>query len=78
MAGDQPQFLGLGKRDALRRIAIAAGMQALQQALTAHGQPVSNDGIYGPFTDQLVRQWQSSRAIVEDGVGPQTRSSLGL
>jgi chitosanase len=55
-----------------------ADVQALQQALTTHGKPVSSDGIYGPFTDQLVRDWQSSHAIVEDGVGLQTRSSLGL
>jgi chitosanase len=55
-----------------------ADVQKLQQALTTHGKPVSSDGIYGPFTDQLVKQWQSSNAIIEDGVGPRTRSSLGL
>ncbi|HEY1911061.1 MAG TPA: peptidoglycan-binding protein [Vicinamibacterales bacterium] len=55
-----------------------ADVQALQQALTTHGNPVSSDGIYGPFTDQLVKQWQTSNAIVEEGVGPATRKSLGL
>jgi chitosanase len=53
-------------------------VRKLQQALTANGQPVSSDGIYGPFTDHLVKVWQTSQAIVEDGVGPRTRSSLGL
>jgi chitosanase len=53
-------------------------VRAVQQALTAKGQPVSSDGIYGPFTDHLVKVWQSSQAIVEDGVGPGTRRSLGL
>ena len=38
------------------------------------------DGIYGPFTDALVKQFQAKQnpPIVEDGVGPLTRKALGL
>jgi chitosanase len=51
---------------------------ALQQALARNGLPNSADGIYGPFTDTLVRKWQSSQAIQEDGAGPKTMQSLGV
>ncbi|SPF46435.1 conserved hypothetical protein [Candidatus Sulfopaludibacter sp. SbA4] len=38
------------------------------------------DGIYGPFTDALVKKFQQGHAppIVEDGAGPLTRAALGL
>jgi hypothetical protein len=36
------------------------------------------DGIFGPFTNKLVTQWQARRGIDERGVGPSTRESLGL
>ena len=41
---------------------------------------VTPDGIYGPFTDALVKKYQAGQAppIVEDGAGPLTRKSLGL
>lgn len=53
-------------------------VKALQQALVAKGLGNSSDGIYGPFTDVLVKKWQASSNIAEDGVGPATRASLGL
>jgi len=38
------------------------------------------DGIYGPFTDALVRKFQARQAppIAETGVGPLTRKALAL
>jgi peptidoglycan hydrolase-like protein with peptidoglycan-binding domain len=44
------------------------------------GPDSSSDGVYGPFTDVLVKRFQAQHvpAIVEDGVGPQTRAALGL
>jgi chitosanase len=53
-------------------------VKALQQALAAKGLGDSSDGVYGPLTDVLVKKWQASAKLVEDGVGPATRASLGL
>jgi chitosanase len=54
---------------------------AVQRALSAKGLPVGvPDGIYGPFTHQLVSEWQGRQSppIAENGVGKDTRRSLGL
>jgi chitosanase len=51
---------------------------ALQQALAQNGLVNSADGVYGPFTDTLVQNWQARKAIQEDGAGPKTMQSLGL
>lgn len=54
---------------------------AVQEALQGRGLPVgSPDGVYGPFTNQLVLEWQRTQnpAIAENGVGMATRRSLGL
>ena len=53
-------------------------VKALQQALAKNGMQNSADGIYGPFTAMLVKSWQSSKSIQEDGAGPETLRSLGL
>lgn len=50
----------------------------LQKALSKNGFNNSADGIYGPFTDVLVKDWQKSKSIVEAGAGPKTFQSLGL
>jgi chitosanase len=53
----------------------------LQTALRAKGLPTGQpDGVYGPFTGKLVAEWQRQQTppIIETGVGPQTRASLGL
>lgn len=50
----------------------------VQKALKAKGLDNNGDGTYGPFTDTLVKQWQTQNKINETGVGPQTRQSLGL
>lgn len=53
-------------------------VKALQSALAANGLPISGDGVYGPFTDALVKKWQKRKGITEDGAGPKTRESLGI
>lgn len=51
----------------------------LQQALTRSGFSVAADGIFGPGTERAVRQFQTSRRLVADGVvGAQTRARLGI
>jgi len=52
---------------------------AVQTKLQANGLPTGTpDGVYGPFTAQLVAKWQRDKSISETGVGDKTRASLGL
>jgi len=53
-------------------------VKAVQAALSRNGLATTEDGIYGPFTDALVRMWQASKNIDEIGVGSKTRASLGI
>jgi peptidoglycan hydrolase-like protein with peptidoglycan-binding domain len=53
-------------------------VEELQRALAVQGVENAADGIYGPFTDSLVQSWQARHGLKEDGVGPETRKSLGL
>ena len=83
LAGDTP---GTGPVDSARVLQLTSpylrgeDVRALQQKLASQGLPANVDGVYGPFTAQLVSQWQKSRqpALVENGVGAMTRASLGL
>jgi peptidoglycan hydrolase-like protein with peptidoglycan-binding domain len=59
----------------LRRGSRGPEVKALQQQL---GMPAAEqDGIYGPKTEQAVRNFQTSQGLQVDGiVGPQTRASI--
>jgi hypothetical protein len=48
-------------------------VKALQRALG-----LSEDGIYGPITDERVSEWKRAQEppIVETGAGPLTRAAL--
>jgi chitosanase len=53
-------------------------VEAVQKALKQKGLDNAPDGVYGPFTDTLVKQFQTQQGIQESGVGPETRKYLGL
>ncbi|UFS70442.1 peptidoglycan-binding protein [Geomonas sp. RF6] len=51
----------------------------VQEALSTHGFANGGDGVYGPFTEALVKKFQESKGLAVDGmVGPATRAALGL
>jgi len=77
------QSLAAGPRNLMLATPYMRGddVSALQATLKAKGLPVGQpDGVYGPFTDKLVAQWQRSQnpPISEAGAGPRTRASLGM
>jgi chitosanase len=55
-------------------------VSAVQKALLGKSLPATVDGVYGPFTAELVSEWQTKQdpPIAEKNVGPLTRASLGL
>lgn len=54
-------------------------VRALQAALNRAGFANTPDGVFGPATDALLKQFQSSRNLTPDGVaGPGARAALGL
>jgi chitosanase len=56
-----------------------ADVVALQKALTANGANAGGDGVFGPLTNVVVKQFQRSRGLKDDGVvGPQTWQELGV
>lgn len=58
---------------------IGEDVRAVQRALVRNGFSVAVDGFFGPGTERAVRQFQSRRGLVADGVvGPQTRARLGV
>ena len=50
----------------------------LEQKLKEVGFPNKCEGVYGPFTDALVKKFQASKGIKEAGIGPLTIQALGL
>jgi peptidoglycan hydrolase-like protein with peptidoglycan-binding domain len=58
---------------------VGSDVSALQQALNREGASLQVDGQFGPMTESAVKQWQSRKSLVVDGVvAIQTRFSLGL
>jgi len=54
-------------------------VRKVQEALNTNGFPNNRDGVYGPFTAELVKQFQKAKQLRDDGVvGPATRVALGL
>ncbi|MFZ0930712.1 MAG: peptidoglycan-binding protein [Syntrophobacteraceae bacterium] len=54
-------------------------VRTLQETLNTHGFVNNMDGVFGPFTNALVKQFQKSKQLRADGVvGPQTYAALGL
>lgn len=65
-------------RPTVRRGDTGEHVLFLQQRLLAHGYSVSADGIFGPGTENAVRNFQNSQGLVGDGVvGPKTWAALG-
>src|SRR3954447_17108823 len=57
----------------VRRGAREHPVQTLQHLLRAHGHAIAVDGIFGPATEQAVRQvHQPARVAVDGVVGPAT------
>jgi chitosanase len=54
-------------------------VRKVQEALNTNGFSNSRDGVYGPFTEALVKRFQESKGLRADGViGPAARAALGL
>ena len=61
----------------LRRGSTGVGVRWLQRELVSHGYHLLVDGIYGPKTEQAVRDFQQAAGLKCDGlVGPLTRNAL--
>jgi chitosanase len=54
-------------------------VRKVQEALNTNGFANSRDGLFGPFTEALVKRFQDSKGLRADGVvGPAVRTALGL
>jgi len=56
-----------------------ADVKLVQEALNGRSFANGRDGVFGPFTEALVKMFQRAQGLVVDGVvGPATRRALGL
>lgn len=63
--------------EVLKRGARGADVVKLQELLSAQGLVLKVDGVFGPATEQAVRDWQYKVGLVQDGIaGPKTLTSL--
>jgi peptidoglycan hydrolase-like protein with peptidoglycan-binding domain len=54
-------------------------VRIVQEALNTNGLANLRDGVYGPFTEALVKKFQERQGLRPDGVvGPATRQAMGL
>lgn len=64
-------------RQVVRPGAQGGNVKILQGALNGRGYALVPDGVFGPRTEAAVRQFQSDRGLIVDGiVGPQTWTAL--
>lgn len=51
----------------------------VQQALANRGYRITPDGVFGPGTDAVIKQFQATQGLTSDGVvGPKTLARLGI
>jgi chitosanase len=56
-----------------------ADVRLVQEALNSRSFANARDGVFGPFTEALVKMFQRAQGLIADGVvGPATRRALGL
>jgi peptidoglycan hydrolase-like protein with peptidoglycan-binding domain len=68
-----------GGGDVLRTGDRGPAVRAWQEQLVAAGASLGVDGIFGPQTELLTRQFQEARGLPVDGVvGPQTRAAMAV
>lgn len=61
----------------LKKGSKGESVELLQKLLVLHGAKIKVDGIFGPATDEAVRQFQLKKALTIDGiVGPMTWRKL--
>lgn len=61
----------------VRRGSSGQAVVALQKALTARGQTLTADGVFGSGTEAKVRAFQQANGLVVDGVvGPKTWAAI--
>lgn len=61
-----------------RQATANESVKYLQRRLTDYGYPLTVDGFFGPKTEAVVRKFQTTAALLVDGiVGPQTWQALG-
>ena len=61
----------------VRRGEASDAVRGAQYLLRAHGAGIGPDGVFGPATEQAVRQFQGARGLPDDGVvGPDTWRTL--
>lgn len=73
----QPAALAARAEPVLREGAKGAAVTQLQNLLRNKGYNIAADGSFGPRTETAVKQFQSSKGLVADGiVGPKTWAAL--
>jgi peptidoglycan hydrolase-like protein with peptidoglycan-binding domain len=63
----------------VRKGSKGEAVKGLQNALRQRGHNVDIDGIFGPATENAVRQFQRDAGLTDDGIaGPDTWGALGV
>lgn len=63
----------------LKKGSKGEAVKGLQNALRQRGQHVDVDGVFGPATENAIRQFQRDASLADDGiVGPDTWGALNI